>query len=113
MFVHQNIMHILINMLVLYFSSKLFLYFFNGKQLGSLYILGGLGGALLYILAFNTIPYFQDLPQTYLIGASASVMGILFGVACYQPNFKMKLFYVLDIQIIYLALIMFFLDFRS
>lgn len=113
MFVHESIWHILVNMLVLYFSGRMFLLFFSSKQLGSLYILSGLGGALFYILAFNTIPYFQDLPHSYLVGASASVMGILFGVAAYQPNFKVKLFFLLELKIIYLALIFFVLDFLA
>ena len=113
MFVHESLWHILINMFVLYFSSKLFLFFLNSKQLGSLYILGGLGGALLYILAFNTIPYFQDLPHSYLVGASASVMGILFGVATYQPHFKVKLFFVIELKVIYLAVLLFVLDFLA
>lgn len=113
MFVHQSIWHLLINMLILYFSSQLFLFFFNAKQLGSLYILGGIGGAFLYLLAYNTIPYFLDQSPSILIGASASVMAILIGVSAYQPNFRVKLFFVLDIKIVYLALLMFIIDFMA
>ncbi len=56
MFVHENFLHILFNMLMLYWFGQIFLSYFNPKNLGSLYILGGLAGALLYVLSFNAIP---------------------------------------------------------
>lgn len=111
MFVHKDFWHILVNMLMLFFCGQIFLSFFNSKQLGSLYIMGGLGGAALYLLAYNLLPYFIQQPPAVLIGASASVMAIIFGVSFYQPNYKVRLFLLLEIKLIYLAVFLFIVDF--
>ncbi len=59
MFTHFDFLHILFNMLWLYWFGGLFLNFFNERQLGGLYILGGLAGAILFVLAYNIFPYFR------------------------------------------------------
>ena len=61
MFVHEGFLHLLFNMLWLYWFGRIFLSHFSGRTLGSLYVLGGLAGALLYVVAFNTIPYYTDM----------------------------------------------------
>ena len=63
MFVHEGFLHILFNMLWLYWFGKIFLQYFTGRTLGSLYVLGGLAGAVLYIIAFNTIPYYLGMDR--------------------------------------------------
>lgn len=111
MFVHQDFLHILFNMLLLYWFGQLFLRYFNPKILGSLYVLGGLAGVALYILAFNTIPYYLDMGHVPMIGASAAVMAIIFGVAFYRPDESMRFIFIGEVKIIYIALFFFVLDF--
>ena len=53
MFTHFDLLHILFNMLWLYWFGELFLQFFNERQLGGLYVLGGLAGALLFVVSYN------------------------------------------------------------
>ena len=114
MFTHYNFLHILFNMLWLYWFGQIFLSFFNPRQLGGLYILGGLAGALFFILAYNIFPYFEEhVWGSYLIGASASVMAIVFGVAFYRKDFEIRLFFLGRIKIIYLALFTLVLDLLS
>ncbi len=43
MFVHYNFLHILFNMLWLYWLGRIFMEFFSPKQLTGLYLLGGWG----------------------------------------------------------------------
>lgn len=112
MFVHYEILHILFNMLVLYWFGRLFLSQFNERQLVGMYILGGFSGAVVYILAFNFIPYYVNL-HSVLLGASASVMAIVFGIAFYRPNLRVNLLFVGSIKILYIALVMFAIDFIS
>ena len=81
MFVHVGFMHILFNMLWLYWFGKIFLTYFNDRTLGSLYVIGGLAGALLYVVAFNTIPLYIEGGHGEMIGASASVMAIVMAAA--------------------------------
>lgn len=111
MFVHKDFLHILFNMLMLYWFGRIFLSYFSPKSLGSLYILGGLSGAVLYILAFNTIPLFIKMNGIPMIGASASVMAVIFAAAFYRPNQEITLLIFGRIKIIYIAIAIFVLDF--
>lgn len=113
MFVHEQFWHLLFNMLWLYWFGRIFLQYFSGRTLGSLYILGGLAGAFLYILTFNTIPYFVGLGHSWMIGASAAVMAIVFGAAFYRPNVQLNLLLIGQVRIVYIAIGVFLLDFLS
>ncbi len=113
MFVHYDILHILFNMLMLYWFGQIFLMYFTSKNFVALYILGGIAGALFYIITFNTIPYFTKLGDSYMIGASASVMAIIFAAAFYNKNQEVGLLFFGRVKIIYIALIIFILDFLA
>ncbi len=113
MFTHEQILHILFNMLWLYWFGKIFLQYFTGRVFGSLYVLGGLGGALLYILAFNYIPYFSAMDRSWMIGASASVMAIVMGTSFYRPDVKLNFLLIGQIKIVYIAAAAFIIDFLS
>jgi membrane associated rhomboid family serine protease len=111
MFVHWDFLHILFNLLWLYWFGRMFMQYFTGRTLGSLYVLGGLAGALLYIVAFNTIPlYVRGMEHGFMIGASASVMAIVFGVAFYRPDAKLNLLFLGQIKIVYIAIAAFVID---
>ncbi len=113
MFVHEGFLHLLFNMLWLYWFGKIFLQYFSGRSLGSLYVLGGLAGALLYVAAFNTIPYYNDMGRGWMIGASAAVMAIVMGAAFYRPETRINLLFLGQIKIVYIAVFAFVLDFLS
>lgn len=113
MIAHKDFLHILMNMLMLFWFGQLFLRYFSPKNLGSVYLLGGLAGAALYALAFNTIPYYIDMNHPPMIGASASVMAIIFAAAFYRPDAEVSLFMLFRIKVVYIAIFMFILDFIS
>lgn len=113
MFVHEGFLHLLFNMLWLYWFGKIFLQYFSGRTLGSLYVLGGLAGAALYVLAFNTIPYYLEMDRGWMIGASAAVMAIVMGAAFYRPDVQLNLLFLGRIKIVYIAVFAFVLDFLS
>lgn len=113
MFVHEGFIHILFNLLWLYWFGKIFMQYFSGRTLGSLYVIGGLAGALLYIIAFNTIPYYIDMGNGLMIGASAAVMAIVMGAAFYRPDLRLNLLFLGQIKIVYIAIFAFILDFLS
>lgn len=111
MFVHKDLLHILFNMLLLYWFGKVFLMFFNEKQLMAVYLLGGIAGALFYIVSFNLFPYFQQVVEfSYLIGASASVMGVVFGASFFKKDFRLNLLFIGSVKIYYIALVCLALD---
>lgn len=106
MFAHYSLLHILFNMLWLYWLGRIFMEFFSAKQLTGLYLLGGWGGALLYLLSINLLPYFTTHPaEYYLLGASASVVAIVVATAVYAPDYKIGLLFLGEISIKWIALV--------
>ena len=111
MFTHFELLHILFNMLWLYWFGELFLQFFNERQLGGLYVLGGLAGALLFVVCYNLFPYFREVAAfSFLMGASASVMAIVFAVSFYRKEIEINLLLIGRIKLIYLALFTLVID---
>ncbi len=106
MFMHGGVIHLLFNMLWLYWFGQLFLYFFSAKHLRGLYLWGGICGALLYLLAFNIFPYFIPYSDyTYMVGASASVLAIVAAVAYREPNYRVNLLLLGSMPLKYFALL--------
>ena len=94
MFMHAGFLHILFNMLWLYWFGALFLYFFSGKHLRGLYIVGGICGGLLYMISYNVFPYFRPMTAySTMVGASASVLAIVVATAYREPNYPVRLLF--------------------
>ncbi|MDR1676468.1 MAG: rhomboid family intramembrane serine protease [Tannerella sp.] len=114
MFLHVDLLHILFNMLWLYWFGGIFLLYFSERQLGGLYVTGGIAGAVLFVLAYNLFPYFRNLAgHSMLMGASASVMAIVFAVSFYRKNYEIRLLLVGRVKLIYLALFTLLVDLLS
>lgn len=103
MFLHTGFLHLLFNILGLYWFGKLFLYRLDNDKLISVYLLGGLSGAAFYLLAYNLLPVFQSV-NGLLMGASASVFAILVAIAFYDPNQEIRLSFIGSFQLKYIAL---------
>ena len=105
MFLHENFIHILFNLLWFYWFGKIFLGYFEQKKLAGVYILGGLAGAVLYILSFNIFPVFGSvLHNSLALGASASVMAIVIAVSFYVPDHTVHMMFFGQVKIKYLAI---------
>jgi len=105
MFLHKDIWHILFNMLWLYSFGRIFLEYLDQRKLVAVYLLGGLCGAIVYILSFNVFPAFSGIvAESVAIGASASVMAIVIAISAYVPDYSIQLFLFGRIKIKYLAL---------
>ncbi len=102
MFLHIEFFHLFWNMLLLYFLGKIFLNYFNQKQLFGLYILGGLIGGLVLLIITNVSPYFKD--PNIAFGASAGVMAIVIAIVSYTPSTSVNLFGVFPIKILWIGL---------
>ena len=114
MFLHKDFMHIIMNILWLYFLGRIFQDLLGEKRLVSTYILGGLSGAVVYILAYNLFPVFSDvLPFASALGASASVMAIIIAIATKAPNYIIRLIFLGDVKLKYIAAVFVVLDLIS
>jgi membrane associated rhomboid family serine protease len=114
MFLHEGFLHILFNILWLYWFGRIFLEYLDEKKLLGVYILGGLAGAALYIFSFNLFPAFtQVLPVSKALGASAAVLAVVISISVYVPNYTIYLLFLGPVKLKYIAVFMVVLDIIS
>ncbi|MGG8495722.1 rhomboid family intramembrane serine protease [Tenacibaculum sp. TC6] len=90
-FLHADFIHILFNLIALFFIGHLFKQYFTSKQLLNFYLLGTLFGGIIFIASYNFFPVFQnDTDRSVLLGASAGISAIFIGIATYIPNYQLK-----------------------
>jgi len=114
MFLHESFLHILFNMLWLYWFGKIFLQFIDEKKLLSVYILGGISGGLFYILSFNVFPAFREIiPFSFALGASASVVAVVVAISFLIPNYELSLMFIGKVKLKYIAFASILIDIIS
>ncbi|UCG28198.1 MAG: rhomboid family intramembrane serine protease [Bacteroidales bacterium] len=118
MFLHEGFLHILFNLLWLFWFGKIFLEYLDQKKLVSVYLLGGLVGAVLYIISFNVFPVFQNVvEESVALGASAAVIAVVIAIVIYVPNHTVYLLFIGPVKIKYIGILIFLvtsiLDFSS
>lgn len=114
MFMHADVWHILFNMLWLYWFGQIFEEFLGKKRIIGLYLLGGLAGGVLFVIAFNLLPLFSYVKQVgHVVGASASVMAIVVAAATIVPNYTINLMLIGPVKIKWIALFYVAVDFLS
>jgi membrane associated rhomboid family serine protease len=116
-FLHANSMHLLFNMVALFFFGPMVERYLGAKRYLAFYLLCGICGALLY-LALNLLGYVVALfthgpvaipwllfnsPYQPLVGASAGIFGVLMAGAYLAPNEMVALFFVLPMRLVTLA----------
>lgn len=111
MFIHDGFLHILVNMMWLHFGGSIFLRYLDSKRLLSTFLLGGLSGALVFVLTMNVIPIFQvQLEGSTALGASAAVLAIMVAAATTAPNHVVHLVLIGPVKLKYIALLSVVLD---
>lgn len=106
MFLHEQFMHILWNMIALYVFGRIFIDFFSLRHFVGTYILGGLFGGVAFVLSYNVFPYFEPyVGISYLIGASASVLAIVVASAVRNPGYRINLLLIGSVKLSTFALI--------
>lgn len=105
MFLHFDFLHILFNLLWLYWMGQIFLNYFNQGKLVTIYLLGGISGGLFYVAGYNSFPVFsQVVVDSRLLGASASVIAIVTALAVHAPNHILHLMFIGPVKMKYIAL---------
>ena len=103
MFSQYDVLHILFNLLWFYWFGTLFRMVSTPRQMLALYIYGGLGGAVMFLLAYNLIPTFA-YTHGWLIGSSASVIAIVTATAILMPDFRMHLLFIGSVSLKWIAI---------
>ncbi|NOG55284.1 MAG: rhomboid family intramembrane serine protease [Planctomycetes bacterium] len=106
-FLHAGFLHILFNMLGLYWFGPQVEKHLGSRRYLAFYLLCGCAGACLYLLlnvagqmVGRPMPFLLvNNPKTPLIGASAGVFGVLFALAYLRPNQTITLLLMLIIPV--------------
>ncbi len=114
MFMHSGVLHILFNMLWLYWMGRIFEEYLGTKKLTFIYFAGGLAGAFFYILCYNLLPAFTEVaPYSSAVGASAAVTAIVIATATLLPDYTIFLLLIGPVKLKWIAVIYIVLDFIS
>jgi membrane associated rhomboid family serine protease len=101
-FFHAGIGHIFWNMLILYFTGRIFLNLFDNQRFINVYFLGVILGGLVFLVSYNIFPTLLNT-NTSLIGASAGVTAVLIFICAYIPNQEVRLSGLINIKLWYLG----------
>ena len=90
-FLHTSFLHILLNLIALFYIGHLFQQYFTAKQLINFYLLGTLFGGIIFVASYNFFPALQQTAHnSVVLGASAGISAIFIGIATYIPNYELK-----------------------
>ena len=87
-FTHGSVMHILFNMVGVFFFGRTLLMMTSARLILKLYLLGGLVGG-----AFQLLFSLLMSDGAHIVGASGSVLALLFAVVALLPNQPMRLIF--------------------
>ncbi len=101
MFLHFGFFHILWNMLFLYWFGRIVGDFIGNQRVLPLYLLGGLAGAISYVV-FANVAYGG---QGFAYGASGAVNAIVVAAAVISPDYIIRLLFFGDVKLKFIAAI--------
>ncbi len=88
-FFHGGILHLALNMLMIYFIGQLFLRYFRKEDFLTFFMFGSLVGGFFFMGFSYLLNYGQGL-----VGASAAVYSIFFALVAYIPKTKVQLMFI-------------------
>lgn len=98
-FIHGDLLHLALNMLMIYFIGNMFLRYFRKENFLTFFLFGSISGAI----AFMGFSYVFNYGNS-LLGASAAVYSIFFAMMTYLPHTKIRLFLLnFDIKFIHIG----------
>lgn len=108
-FFHFGVIHLVFNMLMLHFTSRLFLTFFTQKQLLGVYLLSAIFSGLIFLLGYHYLPMLANVSTT-MVGASGAIMAVLIATTAYQPLMDVRLLLIGNVKLWQIAVLFLFLD---
>lgn len=105
MFFHAGFLHLLFNMLWLYWIGRILVEYLGGRKFTTVYFLGGVAGGLTYVIVYS-IMSISSGPGMFptLVGASAGVTAVLAAVGTLLPDYEIRLFLLGNVKMKYLAI---------
>lgn len=96
MFLHADLMHLLFNMLGLYFFGPRLESRLGSRRFLTLYLVSGIAGALLSVFT----------PRAAIVGASGALFGVYYGYAHFWPRDRILIWAVIPVEARVLVIIM-------
>jgi membrane associated rhomboid family serine protease len=97
-FMHFGFLHILFNMLWMWWIGREYEDLHGAHQLMALYLISGVGGGIVSVLGYSAMGMARPV-----VGASASVLGLLAAVVTLYPQKKIRLFLFGSVRLLYLV----------
>lgn len=107
MFFHEGLFHILWNMLILYWFGQIVGDLLGNNRIVPLYLLGGLGGALFFVLYAQIVGMGS---WNYAYGASAAALAMAMAAATIAPDYIFRLVFLGDVRLKYIVLFLIVID---
>jgi len=104
-FLHAGFMHLLGNMLWLYFVGTILEDLIGSKHIIRLFFFGGILGAFFFYI-FAQITGISGL----LVGASGGIAALLIATALFAPNYRVFLLGIVEIELRWIVIIKIFFD---
>ena len=100
-FIHERLIHVLSNLLILYYIGNLFLNFHTKKQFLNFYFLGAIVGAVVFLIYY----YITEKTGVPLGGASSAVSTVFVAIATKIPRYALRLRFIGSVELWVLAAI--------
>tara|TARA_R110000868_G_scaffold14075_15_gene65801 strand:- start:232 stop:1098 length:867 start_codon:yes stop_codon:yes gene_type:complete len=91
-FLHGDFGHLFWNMLMLYFTGRIFMNLYGERKFINVYFIGLIFGGLIFLASYNLFPALLN-HNNALIGASAGVAAVLIFVCTYTPNQEVRVIF--------------------
>ena len=108
-FAHYGFLHILFNLLILYFISRMLLNLFRPKMALNIYLMGIMVGGLAFLFVYNVLPNNVLVSTSGVLGASAGISALLIFIGAYMPETEVRIF-MFNIKLKYIAIALVAMD---
>ncbi len=108
MFLHEQIFHILWNMLLLYWFGRIVGDLLGDHRVLPIYLLSGVAGGLMYFAMAQVLTSMAF--GSYALGASAAFMGIVVVAGVMAPDYIISLLFLGDVRLKYIVAVLVLLD---
>lgn len=108
MILHEGLGHIFWNMLFLWWFGRIVGDLIGDRRVLPIYLLCGLGGALLYFISMNFVLGSEF--ERHMLGASGAITGIMLTAGFLAPDYRVNLLFIGEVALKYVVGFMLVLD---